>query len=63
MLRPVRVIGDHVIDDLRMDLACRQAMEQVGRLGAHPREHEAQRAAHDPTHGPLDAPGEVALRR
>src|SRR5215510_14191232 len=52
MLRPVRVIGEDVADDLGSDLLDRQAMERVGRLGAYPREHEAQREAHGSMHGP-----------
>ena len=36
VLRPVRVIGDDVADDLGSDLLGRQAMERVGRLDAYP---------------------------
>src|SRR5712664_3901193 len=38
-------------------------MEQVGRVGPHRDEHEAQREAHGPTHRPPDAPGWAAPRR
>ena len=42
MLRPVRVVRDDFPDDLRTDLACREAMERVGRPGVHDRQYEAQ---------------------
>src|SRR5262249_282396 len=41
MLRPVRVVGDDVADDLRTDLTRREALKRLGRLGVHYCQHEA----------------------
>src|SRR5262249_15495638 len=40
MLRPVRVVGDDVADDLRPDLARREALKLLRRLGVYHRQHE-----------------------